>query len=73
MDKNLMNYCSICGEKILDTGDEVLSEKVLKRHEKYGNNALICHDCLDLPLRCFKGTITLGEVIHRVRALRGEH
>ena len=68
-----IRYCAICGEKVLEKGDEVLSEKICKQHEVYGGHAVICHECLEIPIRCFKGTITLSEVIHRVRALQGMH
>lgn len=71
IDISLEKHCSICREKVLETGDDILSEKVVKKFDTYGQSALICNECLDLPIRCLKGSITLGEVIHRVRALRG--
>lgn len=59
------NICAVCGEKLTD--EEGVE---LKKYEIYANYAKICYECLLLPIRCIKGTITLSEIIRRVNLLR---
>ena len=58
------DFCFICGESILD------EDRIIKKHETYGGYVKICYDCLNVPIKCLKGNITLAELIHRVKNLR---
>ncbi len=57
--------CAVCGDNLID---EAGMEQ--KKHEIFANYARICYECLHLPIRCVKGTITLNEVIRRISLLR---
>ncbi|MBD3227330.1 MAG: hypothetical protein GF329_04005 [Candidatus Lokiarchaeota archaeon] len=62
--QNLSNYCFICGEKVIENDNK------LKAFETYGGYAKICFDCLNLPIRCLKGKMSLAEIIRRLKILR---
>ncbi|MHA1784824.1 MAG: hypothetical protein ACTSVY_11365 [Candidatus Helarchaeota archaeon] len=59
--------CVICGEIVIKDGD------IFKKHEKLGTDGYLCQDCLSIPIRCIKSSITLSEILHRIRTLRGTH
>jgi len=63
IDQLKFKHCIICGEKTIE------GNQILKKFEIYGGYGIICHDCLNIPIRCIKNNITLSELIHRVRLL----
>lgn len=62
--EDFSNYCFICNNKLIE------NEKKIKSFEIYGGYAKICHECLNLPIRCLKGKLSLAEVIRRLKILR---
>lgn len=58
------NYCFVCKDKLID------GNSVIKKFETYGGYAKICHECLDLPVKCIKTSMTLAEMIRRLKFLR---
>ncbi|NHI92493.1 MAG: hypothetical protein EAX96_08310 [Candidatus Lokiarchaeota archaeon] len=63
MDKN----CIICGDIL------IRENETIKKHESLGLRTSICQDCLSIPIRCTKSTMTLSEILHRIRVIRGAH
>ena len=64
---NTVYRCFVCGEKVLDCSDEQVT--VIKEYIEY-DYAYVCYDCLNLPIKTYKNSITLAEHLHRLKMLR---